>query len=159
VSKKVETPTGDRVSEREVEVKGKVVSVGIDVHKHSWTVTVMVEETEMVSVSCPPEYRTLKKLLKRLEAGRIRVVYEAGPGGFALYDRLVAGRFAVGYLRITADRIQCRPPGFGPVRTRKKLAGNGEVLRQALSDVIFGEVSDLSYAAAMPLQRTGFKIA
>ena len=68
----------DRVSQCEVEVKRKVVSVGVDVHKRSWTVTVRVEGTELYTVSSPPEYRTLKKLLDRFKGGQIRVPTKPG---------------------------------------------------------------------------------
>jgi transposase len=71
----------------------------------------MVEGAEVVSVSCPPEYRTLKKLLDRFKEGQIQVAYEAGPGGFVLYDQLVA------------DGIDCvvTPPSLIPTEVGNKV--------------------------------------
>ena len=74
---------------------GKVVNIGIDVHKLSWRVTAMVEGVVVKAVTIKPSYSVLKEVLSQFKGARIRVAYEAGPAGFSLYDEL------------TADHIEC----------------------------------------------------
>jgi transposase len=86
-------------------VKGKVISVGIDVHSLSWQITALADAEVIMAVTISkPEYPKLKALLARLEGNTLRVAYEAGPAGFGLYDRL------------TADGIECIvvPPSLIP---------------------------------------------
>jgi len=84
-----------RLNADKVTVNGKTVNVGIDVHKLSWHVTVLVEGVVIESVTIKPSYRVLKKLLAPYKGARIRIAYEAGFSGFNLYDDL------------TADGIEC----------------------------------------------------
>ena len=65
-----------------INVNDKTVTVGIDVHKLSWHVTILVEGVVVESVTIKPCYRVLKKLLTSFSGGKIRVAYEAGPAGF-----------------------------------------------------------------------------
>ena len=79
-----------RLNADKVNVNGKTVNVGIDVHKLSWHVTVLVEGVVIESVTIKPSYRVLKKLLAPYKDARIRIAYEAGFSGFNLYDNLTA---------------------------------------------------------------------
>ena len=84
-----------RLNAEKVNVNGKTVNVGIDVHKVSWHVTVLVEGIVVESATIKPCYRVLKKLLSRFAGGTLRIAYEAGPTGFNLHEDL------------TADGIDC----------------------------------------------------
>jgi transposase len=99
------------VKKTKLDVNGKVINIGVDVHKRSWRVTALVEGVIVMSGSLPPTYEAFKKLLKRFEGATIRVVYEAGPAGFDLYDRL------------TDDGIECivTPPSLIPTESGNKV--------------------------------------
>ena len=75
---------------KEILAKGKMVFIGIDVHKESWQVTVRSEEGEIFHGRLPSEYHALDLLMARLPKCTIKVAYEAGPCGFWLYDKLAA---------------------------------------------------------------------
>ncbi len=64
-----------------------------------------------------PDYGFLKKLLAHFEGNAIRVAYEAGPGGFDLYDRLTAdGREDTIYLRLGSHSTNiCQSQGIRQV--------------------------------------------
>jgi transposase len=100
-----------RLNKTKMEVKGKVVNIGIDVHKRSWHATAIVEGVIVLSVSSFPAYEAFKKLLVRFKGATIRVAYEAGPAGFELYDRL------------TADGIECivTPPSLIPTESGNRV--------------------------------------
>ncbi|MGO9611480.1 MAG: IS110 family transposase [Dissulfurispiraceae bacterium] len=96
---------------KEILAKGKMVFIGIDVHKESWQVTVRAEEEEIFHGRLPGEYDVLKLLIARLPKCRIKVAYEAGPCGFWLYDKL------------TADGVETIvvPPSLIPVESGNKV--------------------------------------
>ncbi len=80
-----------RVTDNSSNFNGKIVNVGIDVHKLSWRVTAMIEGVVVKAVTIKPSYSVLKTVLSQFTGARIRVAYEAGPAGFSLYDELTAG--------------------------------------------------------------------
>jgi len=92
-------------------VNGKTVNVGIDVHKVSWHVTALVEGIVVESATIKPSYRVLRKLLAPYKDARIRIAYEAGFSGFNLYDEL------------TGDGIECIvvPPSLLPVESGNRV--------------------------------------
>jgi len=100
-----------RLNADTIYVNGKTVNVGIDVHKLSWHVTVLVEGVVVESVTIKPCYRVLKKLLTRFTGGKMRIAYEAGPTGFNLYDEL------------TTDAMECIvvPPSLIPVESGNRV--------------------------------------
>lgn len=101
-----------KVKKSKVSFQGKVVNVGIDMHKRSWRITALVDGDIVMAVTLGmPKYDSLKKLFAQFEGNTIRVVYEAGPGGFDLYDRL------------TADGIECivTPPSLIPTESGNKV--------------------------------------
>jgi hypothetical protein len=98
-----------KVKKNKINFNGKMVSIGIDMHKHSWRMTALVEGDIAMSVTlAKPNYNSFKKVLARFKGNHVRIVYEAGPGGFDLYDRL------------TADGIECivTPPSLIPTESR-----------------------------------------
>jgi len=100
-----------RLNADNVNVNGKTVNVGIDVHKQSWHVTALIEGDVVVTVTIQPFYSVLQRLLAQFKGARIRIAYEAGPGGFNLYDDL------------TADGIECIvvPPSLLPVESGNRV--------------------------------------
>lgn len=69
-------------------LSGKMVFVGIDVHKENWHITVRMEGEEIFNSRIPGNYHLLQKVLQRFIGCQIKIAYEAGPFGFWLYDRL-----------------------------------------------------------------------
>src|ERR1043166_1932302 len=69
-----------------------MLSVGIDMHKVSWHVTIIKGAVEVFHGTIPGSWRALQQLLSRFGKGssNIQVAYEAGYFGFWLHDRLVA---------------------------------------------------------------------
>ena len=68
--------------------KGETVFVGIDLHRHSWHITVICDGEVIFSGSHPPESDKLLSFLARYKPNRIEAVYEAGYFGFSLYELL-----------------------------------------------------------------------
>jgi transposase len=70
-------------------VRDEQLSVGIDLHKHKWHVTIRTFDVELFSASIPGSWASLQRVLGRYDGNRIQVVYEAGCFGFWLYDVIV----------------------------------------------------------------------
>jgi len=100
-----------RLNAELVNVNGKKVSIGIDVHKQSWQVTALIEGVVVAAVTIKPSYSVLRKLLAKYTGATIRVAYEAGPAGFTLYDDL------------SADGIECVvvPPSLLPIESGNRV--------------------------------------
>jgi len=60
------------------------VHVGIDVHKRSYHVGVLVNNNPVRTFVIPPNPSRAIEFLRPLEAGLVRIVYEAGPTGYGL---------------------------------------------------------------------------
>lgn len=73
--------------------KGKPISVGLDVHKREWTVTVLCQGEELYHATVVADCAGLVKLLRRFEASEVHTVYEAGPTGYWLHDALTEAGF------------------------------------------------------------------
>lgn len=68
---------------------GQDVFVGLDVHKRSWQVAIMVGETFHKSFHQPPKTELLVSYLRRnFPGGRYHCVYEAGYCGFWIHQEL-----------------------------------------------------------------------
>ena len=63
------------VTYNNINFNGKIVNVGIDVHKQSWRVTAMVEGVVVKAVTIKPYYSVLKKILPHFSGAHIRVAY------------------------------------------------------------------------------------
>jgi transposase len=94
-----------------VVVRGKEVSIGVDVHKVSWHVTARAGGEEVFHGGIPSQYSALLGLLDRFKGCKMKVAYEAGPYGFWLYDKL------------TGDGIEVIvvPPSLIPVESGNKV--------------------------------------
>jgi transposase len=101
-----------RVKRNKINFKGKMVTIGIDMHKHSWRITALVEGDVVLALTLArPNYDSFTKILSQFKGNHVRIVYEAGPGGFGLYDKL------------TADGIECivTPPSLIPTQSGSKV--------------------------------------
>lgn len=96
---------------KQVLARGKEVSIGIDVHKESWQITVRTEGEEIFNGRLPSQYHALERIIARLPKCRVKVAYEAGPCGFWLNDKL------------TADGIETIvvPPSLIPVESGNRV--------------------------------------
>ena len=80
-----------KVKGSKIIVEGKVVNIGMDVHKKTYNVTALVEGEVVGRAVLPAKYSALKQYLRRYkQASKLRVAYEAGPTGFSLCDKLRA---------------------------------------------------------------------
>ena len=101
-----------KVKKSKINFKGKTVSIGIDMHKKSWRITALVEGDIVLGITlASPTYDAFEKILARFKGNNVRIVYEAGPGGFDLYDRL------------TDDGIKCivTPPSLIPTESGNRV--------------------------------------
>ena len=101
-----------KVQRNKINFKGKMISIGIDMHKRFWHITALAEGDMVMSITLAmPTYDSFKKILTQFEGNYVRIVYEAGPGGFGLYDRL------------TDDGIECivTPPSLIPTESGNKV--------------------------------------
>ena len=72
-------------------VEGKRVFVGLEDSKRTWKLCVRSEGMVVHQTSMPTEYDNLRGYFRKRYPGcEIRVIYEAGFGGFWLHDRLEA---------------------------------------------------------------------
>ena len=70
---------------------GQTVYVGLDVHKKSWSVTILVEDIHHKTSSWSADPVAVAKYLKKLFPGaQYRSVYEAGFSGFRWHRELIA---------------------------------------------------------------------
>jgi len=101
-----------RIKRNQIKFKGKMVYIGIDMHKLSWRITALVEGEIVLAITlAKPTYASFRSILTQFKGSCVRIVYEAGPGGFDLYDRL------------TADGIECMvtPPSLIPTESGSKV--------------------------------------
>ncbi len=72
-----------------VDFTGQPLYIGMDVHKKSWTVSILMEHLEHKTFTQPPDVESLVSYLHRHFPGaRYAAVYEAGFCGFWIHDRL-----------------------------------------------------------------------
>lgn len=70
---------------------GQVIFIGLDIHKVSWMVSIIIGGFEHKTFSQPPDPAMLARYLHRHFPGaRFRCVYEAGYFGFWIHDALEA---------------------------------------------------------------------
>ncbi len=70
---------------------GQPIYVGLDVHKKSWSVSILTELSEHKTFSQPPDVAVLMNYLRRTFPGAsYHTVYEAGFCGFWIHDQLEA---------------------------------------------------------------------
>lgn len=72
-----------------LDFSGQTIYVGLDVHKKSWSVSILSEQCEHKTFTQPPDVDKLVHYLKRNFPGAdYRAVYEAGFCGFWIHDQL-----------------------------------------------------------------------
>ena len=72
-----------------LDFEGQQIYVGMDVHKKSWSISILTDKFEHKTFTQPPEVGTLVNYLKRnFPGGSYKSVYEAGYCGFWIHDRL-----------------------------------------------------------------------
>lgn len=101
-------------------VEGKSVFVGLEDSKRTWKLCVRSEGMIVHEISMPAEYDNLRSYLKSRYPGcEIRVMYEAGFGGFWLHDHLESDGIscvvtppnrvtAAKVVRVKTDRVDAR---------------------------------------------------
>jgi transposase len=68
---------------------GQQIYVGMDIHKKSWSISILTDKLEHKTFTQPAHVEVLVKYLKRkFPGGTYKAVYEAGYCGFWIYDRL-----------------------------------------------------------------------
>jgi transposase len=72
-----------------VDFTGQPIYIGMDVHKKSWTVSILMEHLEHKTFTQPPDVEVLVTYLRRHFPGAsYKAVYEAGFCGFWIHDEL-----------------------------------------------------------------------
>lgn len=101
-------------------LKGKRIYVGLEDAKKTWNLCVRSEGIVAHACSMPARYEHLRNYFRnRFPACEIRVMYEAGFGGFNLYDKLIDDGWECVVVpphtvvqekcsRLKNDRIDCR---------------------------------------------------
>jgi len=65
------------------------IYVGMDIHKKSWSISILTDKFEHKTFTQPPNVEVLVKYLNRnFPGGSYKSVYEAGYSGFWIHDRL-----------------------------------------------------------------------
>jgi transposase len=75
---------------KRLDFSGKKISVGLDVHKKSWSVTILVEGMEHKTYTQPPNPQVLSDYLNRMfPNGEYQSAYEAGFCGYSIHRELL----------------------------------------------------------------------
>lgn len=81
--KEDDVPTLDHVP-----AVGTPLYLGIDLSKTSWHLTLRGQGETLLATSVPPRFSVLAGILDQLDGHPVHSVYEAGPFGYGLHDRL-----------------------------------------------------------------------
>ena len=74
---------------KNIDFTGKNIYIGLDVHKKSWSVTILLDELEHRTFSSPPVPEFLNKYLrKHFPGGRYLSAYECGFSGYVHHRKL-----------------------------------------------------------------------
>jgi transposase len=74
---------------KKIDFKGKELFIGLDVHKKSWSVTIVVDGIEHRTFTQPPEPLVLNNYLQRMfPGGDYNSAYEAGFCGYGIHREL-----------------------------------------------------------------------
>jgi len=74
---------------KKIDFKDKDLFIGLDVHKKSWSVTILVEGMEHRTFTQPPDPRTLYNYLQKMfQGGTYYSAYEAGFCGYRIHREL-----------------------------------------------------------------------
>ena len=73
---------------KKIDFSGKELYIGLDVHKKSWSVTILVDGTEHRTFTQPPDPESLLSYLQRMfPGGDYNSAYEAGFCGYGIHRR------------------------------------------------------------------------
>ena len=76
---------------KKIDFSGKELFIGLDVHKKSWSVTILVEGMEHRTFTQPPDPRALFNYLQKMfPGGTYYSAYEAGFCGYGIHRELNA---------------------------------------------------------------------
>jgi transposase len=76
---------------KKIDFTGQNIYAGFDVHKKSWKVTIMAEDTFYKTFTQPPNPEVLYNYLKsNFPGGNYHSAYEAGFCGFWIHDKLTS---------------------------------------------------------------------
>jgi hypothetical protein len=79
----------NHVKSSRLDFRGQPISIGLDVHKKSWSVSIFSDYGEYKTFNQPPEVDKLLHYLRHhFPGGEYRSVYEAGYCGFWIHDQL-----------------------------------------------------------------------
>ena len=109
--------------------KTKVRFIGLDVHKDSMVIAVAESGRDAArdGGTIPSDWAALEKVLKRLaETHTLKLCYEAGPTGFALYRRLTKAGYDC---QVVAPSLVPRKPGVRIKTDRRDAANLARCLR------------------------------
>jgi transposase len=74
---------------KKIDFTGKELFIGLDVHKKSWSVTIVVDGIEHRTFTQPPDPNALKNYLQRMfPGGSYKSAYEAGFCGYGIHREL-----------------------------------------------------------------------
>ena len=74
---------------KKIDFTGKDLFIGLDVHKKSWSVTIIVDGIEHRTFTQPPDPDSLLNYLQRhFPGGRFHSAYEAGFCGYGIHRKL-----------------------------------------------------------------------
>jgi transposase len=72
-----------------LDFRDQQIYIGMDIHKKSWSISILTEKFEHKTFTQPPNVEVLLNYLKRnFPGGSYKSVYEAGYCGFWIHDRL-----------------------------------------------------------------------
>ncbi len=64
-----------RIKRNQINVKGKMVCIGIDMHKLSWRITALVEGEIVLAITlAKPSYDSLNSILTQFKGSCVRIV-------------------------------------------------------------------------------------
>jgi len=102
---------------KKIDFTGKQLFIGLDVHKKSWSVTILVDGTEHRTFTQPPDPESLSAYVQRMfPGGEYNSAYEAGFCGYGIHRRL--NQLGINNIVINAadiptsqkDKLQKRDP-------------------------------------------------
>ena len=74
---------------KKIDFTGKDLFIGLDVHKKSWSVTIIVNGIEHRTFTQPPDSKLLNNYLQRMfPGGKYYSAYEAGFCGYSIHREL-----------------------------------------------------------------------
>jgi transposase len=120
---------------KKIDFSGKDLFIGLDVHKKSWSVTILVEGMEHKTFTQPPDPQVLYDYLQKMfPGGTYYSAYEAGFCGYGIHRELNA--FGIKNIVINAadipssqkDQLEKRDP----IDSRKIARALGKGLLQAI---------------------------